>query len=149
LDPFDRRRIIITIAEGPYASVKVELATNHTITILPQVGLRRNDGSGNYFLLDEIKNVSLSEYNINSKDALRAFGLSDSDAADAFKKLGVTFKKEGNLPAPIGNDILCEISEVIDKVIYRAIAKIAFNYFVYHNNNKTLIMILVMAGYTK
>lgn len=134
----NRKRIVITLAEGFYVGIKVELLAGHKIKILPQIGLQKKDSTWNYFLLKELTNIELSNYDLSNSANFRAICLSDSESKDAFAGLGIPFKKGENLPVPQEKDILCKVEWQNDKLIYRTVAKIAFNYFIFHNNNNLI-----------
>lgn len=136
--PFKRRRIVIKVIEGPLKGVYVEPMQDGTIRPLPQIGLKKNDGAWDYFLIGTMANIAKEQYSTD-ENSLCAFSLSDEEAIDEFKKFGIKFNIKGEAEKP-AEDPFVEISITIDRTIRRAIAKIAFNYFAYFNNNPSLLL---------
>jgi hypothetical protein len=133
----NRKRLSLVVAEGNYKGLHVEL-TGNIVKPLPQIGLQNHNGTWDYFLLNKIYSIKKENY-ILAGNCLRAFFLSNDEAKEIFNKIGVNYLQKGILPAPTDKTILCEIESTVDKVVYRAIAKIAFNYFSFFNFKKILL----------
>lgn len=127
-----RRNIIIRASEGEYHGVYFKLTEESKIDPLPQIGLKRNDGCWDYFLIENIKKIKKDDYDL-TENSLRSICLNYEDARAIFSEINVKFERKGNLSKPIEKSILCEIEYSINKIIRRAITKIAFNYFAYFN----------------
>jgi hypothetical protein len=74
--------------------------------------------------------------NAQGKVEIRIFGPTDADRKRLVAKLGefdIKFVEQGNLEEPITSDgtVGVQISAEVDSTIFRAIAKIAFNYVAY------------------
>ncbi|TID72875.1 hypothetical protein, partial [Legionella pneumophila] len=119
------------IAEGDYKGLRVQLTQNKEIIVMPQISLRKINGDWDYFLIDEIGNITKEKYALKN-GGMRSFSLTDEETIQMFKKLEINFITEGNIHPP-NEDILVEIRSKIDRVIRRTVAKIAFNYFAYFN----------------
>lgn len=135
-----RSRIVLRIAEGDYKGVYVELSENQTLELSPQIGLQRKNDTWDYFLLDEISNIHINNYNLG-KESLRYFAIDDlTQVFKVFNKIGIKFVKEGGLPPPTAaKNVLCKIETIVDEIIHRSIAKIAFNYFAYFNSKEVML----------
>lgn len=135
-----RIRVRIKVAKGYWKNIWVELIENNSIIPLKQIGLLTTDSTYDYILLDDIDNLDLRKYDLTQKNSFRLIEIDLVDGKKILNKFNIKFKKEGDLLKLPIQDALCEIKIQIDKIIYRAMAKIAFNYFVYHNNCKEFIL---------
>ncbi len=137
-----KSNLTMKIAEGPLKNLVVELIPDQTrlkLVILPQIGLRKGDGTYDFFEFKEIPEFQhLSEKYPNSERLiLIPPGVNINEATKSLNKKGFKFQYQGEFITST-NDILCEIDGQIDKKIRRAFAKIAFNFFAYFNDEEIL-----------
>ena len=139
--PGKKSRLKIKVDEGPFKGAFAyreysEKEGGIIIKPIPQVGFRKitNDTSYEYFPLEEIPDKEFLENNFNLK-AIKSIVVLGADAEVAQKYLAeknITFKPEGELyPSGDKPDLGCEVTGQIDQTIFRAIAKIGFNYLAY------------------
>lgn len=139
--PGPQSRIRIKIAEGglkgAYAFLNYS-ETDQKVTLqpIPQVGFRQRDlGELKYFLLDQIpEKKQLEELGFTSQGpkSIRAVGLGVEEVSKRLAEKGISFQYEGDLVSmPESQSILTEEQATIDHTIFRATAKIAFNYLAY------------------
>lgn len=131
-----RFRLEMTIKEGDYKGVHVELTENNKIKVLPQIGLRGKDGNWDYFLINQINTIKKEKYDL-VENSLRSFGIEEEKAALYFNKIGINFEIKGFFSPP--DLVTCDITVRIDKAIKRVVAKIAFNFFAYYNYKKFIL----------
>lgn len=147
--PFGRRsRIVIKVMEGPFEgayahreySAEVE---EIIIQLLPQVGFLNSFDRYEYFLLDDIPGENqLRERGFNLKDerAICGIGVGEDILRTKLAERGIEFRQYGEfVPPQKSRSILCEVEGNIDQQIFRAIAKIAFNYLLYWQGPKFLL----------
>jgi len=89
----------------------------------------------NYFVERDLQPAVLAQYvnPVPGSLEIRVMGPSPEDherVLEALKTAGIKFRQEGALMSPVTNDgqVLVEIAAAVDQTIFRAIAKIAFNY---------------------
>ncbi len=147
--PFGRSsRIIIKIFEGPlegayaYREYSPE-AADVILRPLPQVGFRNSSDKYEYFLLDDIPaEQQLRERGFDLKHQRSICGIAvDEDALRAkLAEKGIDFRHHGEFVAPRQSEsVLCEVEGTIDQQIFRAIAKIAFNYLLHWQGPEFLL----------
>ena len=139
--PFGRSsRIIMRLGEGPFEGAYAfreysSEAGEVVLQPLPQVGFLSAAGKYEYFLPDDIPTQErLKERGFNLKDQRSICGIAVDEATLRAKltEKGIEFKHHGDLvPPEKSQSILCEVEGTIDQQIFRAIAKIAFNYLLY------------------
>ncbi len=135
-----RSRFRIKVAEGPvkgslsYLEYSQKLNTV-VIKPLPQVGfLNKGSLNYNYFLLEEIPNkTDLEIQGLNYSSNVRALGNDFEEIQRALANKGIhpEFQTEIVFTKEESDTWLVEVEGSIDKTIYRAIAKTAFNYLAY------------------
>lgn len=136
-----RSRMSRTVQEGPFKGaygypIYEKEANKVVLAPLPQVGLRNVESQYEFFLLD----------NIPSKDFLEEQGFKldqppgiifppefEQEAIEKLEEQGITWKAtEATFQgASSTGEWLCEVEGKIDQTIFRAIAKIGFNYLAY------------------
>lgn len=142
-----RSRLIIKTLEGPFKGCYAyrEYSQQENKVLLkpfPQVGfLKRNSNEYEYFLLDQIPRRDSSietKYNLNDSEGIIILGCDPTIGDDFLKNKGFTLKIKGVQEPPSKQDgnWLCEVEGKIDQKIFRAIAKIAFNYLAYFEGTK-------------
>lgn len=127
-----RSNIIIRASEGDYKGLYCKLDSNNKMVPLPQIGLKRKEGTWDYFLLDNTDKINKNLYDL-SENSLRSFSLDEENVRAEFNKLNIKFELKGHLPPPDEKNILHEIEVSTNKSTFRLMAKIAFNYFSYFN----------------
>ena len=108
--------------------IKIKLPT--------QILIQDNEGNRKFFLLDSIDKDEIKEeiHKYKNKGFYIIFENEENkkQALEKLKGIGVDLKieKEGRMPESIreNNEIITEVKSIVDNVILRAIAKIAFNY---------------------
>ena len=131
-------RMVIRIADPPFKGVfayREYSPENDRIELRPiaQVGFKRQDSLDyEYFLINNIpdrKYLEKNNFDLKHSEAIRAFGIEENLLKQELAKRNITFKTGGEIiPPDNSDDLLCEIEGEIDKTIYRAVAKIGFNY---------------------
>lgn len=134
-------RIRIKNVEGEFKGAYAFLAyskANQKIMLqpIPQVGFRRTDsGEIEYFLIDRIpdkKQLEKSGFILQGHKSIRLLGLGVEEASRKLAEKGIPFRYESDVvPAPSSESLLVERQATIDRTIFRATAKIAFNYLAY------------------
>jgi hypothetical protein len=139
--PFGRNsRIVFRIAEGDFAGAYAYReyspeAADILLRPLPQVGFLMPTGAYVYFLLDEIP--SEEELRVKGFDSLHpkaicGLAIEKDELLDRLAKKGIAFRVADEVVPPQQADgVLCEVEGSIDEKIFRAVAKIAFNYLAY------------------
>jgi hypothetical protein len=136
-----KSRIIIRIADGPlrgtYACREYSPEKSDIIfKPIPQVGFRKKASSEyEYYLLDEIPNKSdleKKEFDLKHSKAIRAFGIDADELKQKLSERSISFEIGGEVvPPDKSKELLCDVEGTIDRKIFRAIAKIGFNYLAY------------------
>lgn len=147
-----KSRIIIRISDGIFKGAYVyrEYSPDMNDIVLrpiPQVGFRKKALTEyEYFLLDKIPDKEYLEKNnfdMQHAQAIKAFSINVNQLEQKLKEKNISFKIGGEIvPPDKSDDLLCNIEGEIDRTIFRAIAKIAFNYlafwqtpeFLYHKD---------------
>jgi len=139
--PGKKSRLKIKIDEGSCKGAFAyreysEIDDKIVIKPIPQIGFkkRENDTTYEYFPLDEIPDKNFLENNFDLK-AVKSIHVLGTDSETAKKYLSdknIPFKPAGE-SYPSGNmdDLGCEVTGRIDQIIFRALAKIGFNYLTY------------------
>lgn len=136
-----KSRMIIKVAEGDfqgsyaYREYSPE-AGEIIVRPVPQAGFRRRDSTGyEYFFLDELPERSALEgmgIDLDHPEGIRAVAVEEAFLKTKLAEKGITFRRGGELLLPKeSGTLLCEVEGTIDQTIFRAIAKIAFNYLAY------------------
>ncbi len=139
--PGKQSRLNIRVNEGPFKGAYAyreysEQEGRIIIKPVPQVGFKRSDCMGyEYFPLDGIpdKHYLDSNFELKTQKSIVMLGCSLEVAQEHLLKKGISFQlggEEDHLPEP-QKDWECEVTGQIDQTIFRAIAKIAFNYLSY------------------
>ncbi len=144
-----RSRIHIKITEGPlkgmYAYPEYSPVVDDVI-IMPcaQVGFLI-DGSYEYFLLEELPDAQYLEdngFDSSLPNCISALGASVEDFRRKLEERQIDIpnlrlQRDGNSRS--GSDtVLCEVTGIVDEIIYRAVAKIVFNYLAYFHEQEFL-----------
>lgn len=134
-------RIVMRVLEGPFEGAFAyrqysPQAAEVVIQPLPQVGfLMSGSGKYAYFLLDDLPTEQeLRERGFDSQHQRAICGIAvDGDTLRAkLEERGITFQRNGEVvPPQQSQSLLCEMEGSIDQQIFRAVAKIAFNYLLY------------------
>lgn len=133
-------RLNIKVAEGPlkgayayreYSDLQCEIVLKPS----PQVGFKKVGGTDyEYFLLEEIpeKDYLDKNYDLKELKSIVVLGCEFEDAQKFLAEKDVLFHKDGDAyPSDHNFDLGCEVTGTIDQIVFRAIAKIALNYFAY------------------
>lgn len=139
--PGHQSRIRIKIAEGNFKGAYTYLdysAADGKVTLqpVPQIGFRqRESGEHRYFPLNELPDKNqLEELGISllGPKSIRAVGLGLEEVSKRLAEKGISFRYGGDVVSTSeSQSILTEVRGTIDCAIFRATAKIAFNYFAY------------------
>ena len=128
------------IAEGTLKGALIYLVYSQELNqvtpqLLPQVGFQDKVSSDySYFLLEDIPNKTVLEnQGLDCDTNVLAFGDDFETVEQVLAEKGIfpEFQKEIPLPNKKSDKLQVEYEISIDSVIYRAIAKIAFNYLTY------------------
>jgi HNH endonuclease len=137
---------------GPWFGATVVLepdATGQAVepVPVPQAAFRwKGSQDWTFFVEHELKADVLAKYAkpIPGTLEIRVMGPTTADherVLEILKSAGINFRQEGSLMSPITDDgkVLVEIAAAVDQTIFRAIAKIAFNYVAHqHGSNFVL-----------
>lgn len=139
--PGPQSRIRIKIAEGEFKGAYAFLNYSEadqkiTLQPIPQVGFRQRDlDELKYFLLDQIPDKKqLEDFGciLQGPKSIRAVGLGLEEVSKRLAEKGISFQYEGEVVSASGSQsLLAETQATIDHTIFRATAKIAFNYLAY------------------
>ncbi len=138
----ERKRVTMTLAEGEFKGLYVEILDENGVRIIPQIGYKAKNNKWHYIPIDKLNHTKPNNIKNNlSSDRLklRAFSLGHDEAKKAFKKLNINFVKEGELEPPKTEDCKVLIEAKVDKVLRRVIAKIAFNFLAYFNTKNIIL----------
>lgn len=133
-------RLSIKVGEGPIKGAYAyreysEVECGIVLKPAAQVGFKKPVGNEyDYFLLEDIpeKEYLHKNYNLKVLKSIVVLGCAFEDAQKCLAEKEIFFHKDGDgCPSDYNSDMGCEVTGTIDQIIYRAIAKIAFNYFVY------------------
>jgi hypothetical protein len=112
---------------------------------VPQIGLLKNGSEEyEYYPLDQVpdkSHLAKNGFDMKSPRAIRAFGVDVDTARQVLYKKGIKFQYQGQA-GPSENpkeDWLCKVDALIDSTIFRAVAKIAFNYLAYWEGRDFLL----------
>ena len=145
-----RSRMIIKIVEGEckgtYAYREYsEEQDKIVIKPVPQIGfLKKEPAEYEYYLLDQIPPKSYldeNKFNMKNPRAIRAFGIDVDTARQVLSEKGIKFEYQGEA-GPSENpkeDWLCKVDALIDSIIFRNVAKIAFNYLAFWEGRDFLL----------
>ena len=111
---------------------------------VPQAAFRWKGSQDWTFLVEhELKADVLAKYvkPIPGSLEIRVMGPTTADherVLETLKSAGINFRQEGTLINPITDDgkVLVEIAAAVDQTIFRAIAKIAFNYVAHQHGSE-------------
>lgn len=147
-------RIALRVGEpGPWLGATVVLEADQTGNgiepiPLPQVAFRWKGLSEWTFLqeseLDETDKLAAYVGSLPGALEMRVMGPSESDSRrliDKLGQIGIKFSQQGTFESPIPSDgkVKLEILAKVDATIFRAIAKIAFNYVAYVHGNEFVL----------
>lgn len=104
----------------------------------PQIGLRKANGTFDFFCFDKIPNINSldldNDYNLSIDGIMTPPGVDYEEAKNALINKGYNLNSHSEFTINWPKDILSQIHFSINKILCRAIAKIALNYFAYFNN---------------
>jgi hypothetical protein len=137
-----RSRLAIKVAEGQFKGAHVYLEYSQEtdalmIRPIKQIGfLKAGDSEYTYFSIDKIPNqleLDKQGFDLTSHKAVIAVGMSSEEAKEILATKGIVLKSWGDAESLEPTEIAwnVEVTASIDAILFRAIAKIAFNYFVY------------------
>lgn len=141
-------RIIIKVIEGPFEGAYAYReyspeAADVVLRPLPQVGFRNGPDKYEYFLLDEIpteQQLLERGFDLKHKRAICGIAIDEDTLRATLARKGIDFQHHGDFVAPEQSEsVLCEVEGTIDQQIFRAIAKIAFNYILYWQDPEFLL----------
>ncbi len=137
-----RSRLKIRVTEGQFKGARVYLEYSPDtgklmIRPIRQIGFYHPESAQySYFLLDEIPHKSeLDEkgFNLTGRNAVIALGLNSEQSKEILATKGIVLRSWGDAetlePSEDAWDV--EVEGSFDSILFRAIAKIAFNYFCY------------------
>jgi hypothetical protein len=136
-----RSRIVVRSTEGEFSGCYLERYFSEekadiAVKPLPQVGfMLAPQGSYRYFLLDEIptKSELLAQgFEESHPRSIVGLEVDPDDLSRLLSEQGIAFRYQGPFqPAERAPTLGCNFEAVIDHVVFRSIAKIAFNYLAY------------------
>lgn len=136
-----KSRLKIKVNEGPFKGAIAyleysELPNKIIIKPAPQVGFKKrtDDTSYEYFPLDEIpdKEHLENKFDLKAKNSIVVLEANIEATRKRLAEKNISFNPDGEFsPSRENFDMGCEVIGQIDQTIFRAIAKIAFNYLAY------------------
>ncbi|MHB8843997.1 MAG: HNH endonuclease [Nitrospirota bacterium] len=137
-----KSRLVIRVSEGQLKGIYVyrEYSTQRNKILLkplPQVGFKKsNSDEYEYFLFDSVPEKQHFEndgYDFMHSHGIRSFGIDEPLLERKLRERGFSLKptKEEFIPSIEHGLLQCEIDGTIDRIIFRAIAKIGFNYLAF------------------
>jgi hypothetical protein len=144
--PGKKSKLTIKVVEGPFRGAHAfreysNIEKRIVLKPLPQVGFKKSDiDEYDYFHLEDIpeKEYLLETYDLKPKKSIVVLGCAFEDAQKYLAEKKIIFHNDGSgYPLTYDSDMGCEVTWAIGQVIYRGIAKIAFNYFTYWAGSKT------------
>lgn len=137
-----KSRINIKVDEGPFRGAYAyqeysDLEDKMIIKPIPQVGFKKIDGADYvYFPLDEIPDKQYLEkhFSLKAPKAITTLGCTSNDAQKYLleKNITISSNSDGEFLSPENlPDWGCVVTGKIDQIVFRSIAKIAFNYLTY------------------
>ena len=137
-----KSRINIKVDEGPfkgaYAYREYSDSENKIIIKpIPQVGFKKNEGADYvYFHLDEIPDKQYLEkhFALNAPKSFAVLGCTSEEAQSHLSEKNISLSSNPNGEFSLSEnppDLGCKVTARIDQIIFRSIAKIAFNYLTY------------------
>ncbi len=137
-----KSRIEIKVDEGPFKGAYAyreysDSDYNIIIKPIPQVGFKRIDGADYiYFPLEEIpdKQYLDENFSLNVPKSITVLGCTSEDAQKHLseKDIMLSSNPDGEYsPSDEPFDWGCVVTAIMDQIIFRSIAKIAFNYLSY------------------
>ena len=139
--PGKKSRLKIKVVEGPFKGAIAyreysELANEIILKPSPQVGFKKEtEGTSyEYYPLDEMpdKDYLENNYSMKAKKSIIVLGANIEEARKRLAEKDISFNPDGEFcPSEENLDMGCEVTGQIDQTIFRALAKIAFNYLAY------------------
>jgi len=138
--PGKKSRLAIKVNEGPYKGAFAyceysEQEGRIIIKPIPQVGFKRiGETVYEYFPLEGIPEKEHLETNYDLKElkSIVVLGCAFEVVQKSLAEKGILFHEDGAVyPSEHDSGLECEVTGTIDQIVFRAIAKIAFNYFAY------------------
>lgn len=135
-----RSRLIRRFVEGPFKGAYFYLGYSKPldkVVALPcaQIGFLKRDSGREYFLLDEVPlKLDEEKFNLKHSEGIKILGTDEKTAKVLLKERGIVCKFDRYEDCSIdesSSSSLAEIEYTIDQPIFRAIAKIGFNYLAY------------------
>ncbi len=140
--PGKKSRINIKVDEGPFKGAYAyreysDLEDKIIIKPIPQVGFKKADDPNYvYFPLDEIPDKQYLEkhFSLKAPKSITVIGCTADQAQKHLseKNISLSSNPDGEFsPSENPSDWGCVVTSKIDQIIFRSIAKIAFNYLTY------------------
>jgi hypothetical protein len=139
------RKLRLKVSEpGPWFGATVELQPDRTgqrVEPVPvaQAAFRWKEQDWKYLLETELTDAALAQYvkAVPGTLEIRVFGIIADHAriVQRLKDAGINFQQQGSFSGPLGDQgsIWIEVGATVDQMIFRAIAKIAFNYMTHEH----------------
>lgn len=109
---------------------------NVLIKPCPQIGFLKSSGDYEYYLLDKIPDkhkLNQNEYNLKDIISIRILACDPNHAEKILNGKGfdIIILGDSGYPNDFNDKFLCEVEREVDDIIFRAVAKIGFNYLAY------------------
>ncbi len=140
-----KSRLIIRVAGGPlkgiFACREYSPGSNKIVLKpLPQMGFKQpNADEYVYYLLNEVPDKKYLEENfeLSNPHGIRSYGMDMKRLEDKLREKGISLNSGGEfIPRHESDTLLYQIEGTIDRKIFRAISKVAFNYFAYWQDSE-------------
>lgn len=104
-----------------------------------------------FYLIDKIPDKDYLEknnYNLKKVKSIKIFGCDFESAKVKLKEKGIKLNNDGEevLAGPPNKKLLCETEGTIDRTIFRAIAKIAFNYLAFGEGKDLTVLLPICSS---
>jgi hypothetical protein len=142
-----RSRLTRKVAEGDFkgAYAHRKCSGGRLVAVLvPQIGfLKSSFNDRDYFMLDSLPDKLFLEhagYNLDNPESIRVLGCDINTAKRKLQEKGITLKiSRETIPIQVNGSLPFEIELKIDDIIFRAIAKIGFNYLAFWENSDFVV----------
>ncbi len=139
-----KSRKVIKIAEGSFKGAYAyknydKRAGKITLFPCPQVGFIKTNGAYDFYLMSDIpgKEILDNKYNLDDPKGILFLPDTNQKALEVLRSKGieVKIKHYGDTHNSMPEKINCDVKFTVDYIIFRAIAKIAFNYLIKMTNS--------------
>lgn len=136
-----RDRVTLSVADGEFKGIRLEITAGKDgkpgVRWPPQIGfMLRVKPEREYTLLEELKQfntIDQQKFDLDSAQAILCIPNSEAEEQELISqlhRLGINFQQKSSIAPPFAaaSDLRVEITNKIDRITLRTVAKIVFNY---------------------